>query len=176
MLPAHLCLIKVVDRNGLVVGCLTGSVSEACDSWSQGHEFSTHTGHRDYFLKDGLVVQDGVVKIACWTESQETWHWHPSSSLRPWERCVPFLGFDLPHLGSTGTTGAAIQKKRVGAEPHHCHLICFYILWFISSIQATLSIKYYMHCAFNGLQTCLGAGGKNQLQRMKIKLYNWNKC
>ena len=31
-------------------GCLTGSVSRAGDSWSQGHEFKPHVGHRAYLI------------------------------------------------------------------------------------------------------------------------------
>lgn len=32
-------------------GSLAGSISRACDSWSQDCEFEPHVGHGDYFEK-----------------------------------------------------------------------------------------------------------------------------
>ena len=34
----------------LALGFLAGSVSKACDSWSQGHEFKSHIEQRAYYI------------------------------------------------------------------------------------------------------------------------------
>ena len=47
---------NILAKKTELEGRLASSVSEACDSWSQGYEFKPHTGCRDY-LKINKILK-----------------------------------------------------------------------------------------------------------------------
>lgn len=127
-------------------------------------------------------VQNGVVKAECWTISQDTKYWSPSSSTSSTaqilgEYSCPFWVWSAPpgiwkyFRGYCGREWWELSSW----VPTLIWSACTYK---VLCVQATLSIECHRHCAqclpaLRGLWTCLGTE-KNQLKNMKIKLCNWN--
>ena len=48
-------------------GVLTGSVNRECDFWSQGCEFQSHVGGRDYFKKRKSLKKNSMSSFVKYT-------------------------------------------------------------------------------------------------------------